>query len=200
MNKILIALVTLVALSTILLAAPKDAKMKDMPCNDNDQAMMNCPMGGGDNGPGMKMDMMKGIIDELNLTKDQSKKLEALKTEHKKTMNTKQAELDNLMIDKHNVMKADKFDVNQIKAINKTIADAQLAIDNMMVDHHAAVLKELTPEQQAKLKELMPMGMGMGKGMGKGMHPGMGKGMHPGMGKGMGMHNGGDKNCTGDCK
>jgi Spy/CpxP family protein refolding chaperone len=199
MKKILIALVTLVALSTMLLAAPKDAKMNDKPGNDNDQpCRMYGTGGGGGNGHEMGMGMMKGIMDELNLTKDQIKKLDALKTEHKKTMNTKEAELDNLMIDKHNAMMAEKFDIAQIKGINKSIADAQLAIDNMKVDHHAAVVKELTPEQQTKLREMMPKGMGMGKGGCKGMDKGMG--MHKGMNKGNGMHKGMGNGCAGDCK
>jgi Spy/CpxP family protein refolding chaperone len=204
MKKLLIALVIIAALSAMLFAEAKDTPKKDISDSGLGCPTMRGPMNG--NGPqgGMRMEMRQNMMEELKLTKEQMKKLEVLKTDHDKIMNTKQAELENLMIDKHIAMKADKFD--QVKLINKSIAEIQLFIDNARVDHHAAMLKELTPEQKDKFKEMMPMGMGKGMGKGMGMEKGMkgcqGMGMEKGKGgcEGMGMHRGNGMNCDGDCK
>lgn len=185
MKKILIVLLTILALSVMLFAEPKDTPKKDNPCNDcNEHGMMMGPRDGSGPHGGMGMENRKDIMEELKLTKEQMKKLETLKTDYEKIINTKQAELENLMIDKHLAMKADKFD--QVKAINKQIADLELFIDNARVDHHAAMLKELTPEQRDKFKEMTPMGRGMGMHQGMNKGPGQGKGMHKGMGNGCG--------------
>jgi len=109
---------------------------------------------------GMHKDMMK----ELNLTKEQQKKIDAMQVAHKKFMNTKQAEMKNLQIDKKNAMKAEEF--NKVKQINKSIADLELEISNKQADHHQAMLKELTPEQKEKMQNMRPMGKpGMKKEM-----------------------------------
>jgi Spy/CpxP family protein refolding chaperone len=111
------------------------------------------------------MDMPQDMMKELKLTEEQQKKIDQLRDEQKKYINLKQAALDNLRIDKQNAMQAE--DYAKVKQINKSISDAELELANKQVDHHQAMLKELTAEQRAKMKELMPMrnkGMGMMKG------------------------------------
>jgi Spy/CpxP family protein refolding chaperone len=196
MKKILLVAMAILALSFVLFAEKAEKPAMDK------QGMGNmCPdcqnkgmmMDKGEMGPGM-MDM-KDMMKELNLTKEQKVKFDAMKDENMKFMNSKKAELENLQIDKRNAMQAENY--NQAKQINKSITDLQLTIENAMVDHRAAMMKELTPEQKAKLQEMRPMGMGMGQGM-KGCKGMKDKGMHD---KGMkGKCEGMDKPCTGFCK
>ena len=197
MKKILLISLVLLALSFVLFAEKADKPMMDKNCPmNNEMGAMQGP------GQGGMQDMMK----ELNLTKEQKVKFDAMKDEHMKFMNSKQAEMENLQIDKQNAMQAQQYD--KAKLINKNISDLELVITNAMVDHKAEMLKELTPEQKAKFQEMMPMGMrGHGQGMGmKGDCKGMGKDCKDmkdgkGMGKGKGQCMDDKKGpCTGDCK
>jgi Spy/CpxP family protein refolding chaperone len=169
MKKTLILALAILALSLALFAQPMEKSAMKESCPDCKQNMnMEQPQGA------PMQDMMK----QLDLTKEQQKKLDVLRDEQEKFMNTKKAELENLQIDKQNAMQAE--DYTKAKQINKSISDLQLVIDNAMVDHRAAMLKELTPEQKEKMKQMMPMGKGkMGpnmmkdKPMMKGKHKGM---------------------------
>lgn len=187
MKKVLLLSLALMVISLVLFAE-KPAMDKNCPMN-KEKAEMNGP---GPDGMGMHKEMMK----ELNLTKEQQKKFDTMKDDHMKFMNSKQAEMENLQIDKQNAMQAEQYD--KAKSINKNITDLHLVLANAMVDHKADMLKELTPEQKAKFMEMKPMGKpGMGMGMKgcKGMKDGKGKGM--GKGQCMDNHKG---SCTGDCK
>jgi Spy/CpxP family protein refolding chaperone len=191
MKKTIITLVILITFSLVLFAQMNNNKKDNTPCDDCDQnGMMMQHRNGMGNMPDMQKHHKQMLMEELKLSKEQMKKIDALRADHEKAINLKQAELENLMIDERNAMQNDKFD--QVKAINKSIADLRLFIANARVDHHAAMLKELTPEQKDKFKEIMPMGKGKmdGQGMGKGRGKGMGKGMGHGMGP----------DCAGDCK
>jgi Spy/CpxP family protein refolding chaperone len=166
MKKILMITLAILALSLTLFAQPMEKSAMKDPCPDCKQSMnMEQPQGA------PMQDMMK----QLDLTKEQQKKLDVLRDEHEKFINTKQAELENLQIDKQNAMQAE--DYIKAKQINKSISDLQLVIENARVDHRAAMLKELTPEQKEKMKEMMPMGKGpmmmKDKQMMKGKHKGM---------------------------
>lgn len=111
--------------------------------------------------PGRQMmNWDRGMMKELNLTEAQIKKLETLRTEHVKQLNTNKARLENLQIDKNKALKADEY--AKVKQLNKNIADLELEISNLQVDHHQAMMKELTAEQKAKFEEMRRMGM---KGM-----------------------------------
>jgi len=181
MKKILLISLVLLAFSFVLFAqkAEKAGMGKGCPMGQQ-QDMKNGPCGPG-------MGMMKDMMKELELTKEQQKKIETLRDDHMKVMNVKKAEMENLQIDKQKAMKAEQYD--KAKGINKSIADLQVVIENAMVDHKAAMMKELTAEQKAKLMEMKQMGM-KGKGKGKGMR-------HE---KGMGMKDGQCKDCTaGSC-
>ena len=180
MKKTLIILMVIMALSLALFAqkADKAAKPDNPPMENKCPDCMNKDM---DHGMMGMQDMMK----DLNLTKEQKTKLDALRDEHMKFMNSKQAEMENLQIDKRNAMQAENYTL--AKQINKNITDLQLVMDNAMVDHKAAVLKELTPEQKAKMQEMKPMGKGMEK------HKGMDKDKGPRMNDKKGP-------CMGNCK
>lgn len=168
MQKILFISLAMLICSMVLFAQPAMNNKMGM---NNEMMMKNKDM---DKGQMMMKDWKK----DLNLTEAQERKIEALKDEQQKFMNTKQAELKNLRIDRQNAMMNE--DYTKAKQVNKSITDLQLSMQNAMVDHMAAVMKELTPEQKTKLKEMHKKGMGMGMGMmGNGM---MGNGM---MGNGM---------------
>lgn len=184
MKKILLVTMIILALSFVLFAQKADKA--GMEKHGMQMGKGDCPSG--DCGPG-KMEMRKEMMDELNLTKEQQKKLDGMRDDHMKYMNTKQAEMENLHIDKQNAIQAEQYD--KVKQINKNISDLELVIANAMVDHRAAIMKELTPEQKAKMQEMMPSNPGVGKGMKN----------HKGMGKGKGHCMDDNKGpCTGDCK
>jgi Spy/CpxP family protein refolding chaperone len=160
MKKLLLITLAVLTLSFMLYAQKADKPPMGKECDNCDkQEMMK--KGGGEAdmmGPGKEM------WKELNLTEEQQQKLGNLKQEQMKFMNTKQAELKNLNIDKDNSMRDGQYD--KVKMINKNIADLELAIENAKVDHHMAMMKELTKEQQEKLKEMRLMKGGpMGKPM-----------------------------------
>ncbi len=166
MRKIIILTLAIMTLSLMLFA--QRTERPAMGKQDGDHQMMMKKSG---QGP-MGMEMLK----ELNLTEAQKAKLENLFREQAKWVNTKQAELENLKIDKNTAMKNQEFD--KVKRLNKNISDLELTMDNARVDHHQAMLKELTKEQQEKLAEMRPMkGMQTGKGMMHDDHQGVKKPM-----------------------
>lgn len=165
MRKIILITMLMLTLSFMLLAQNmRQHQMKDdcENCGDcKEQPMMK---GKGVDNPQPGRQMMnwdKGMMKELNLTETQIKKLENLKAEHAKQMNTNKARMQNLQIDKEKAMKAEEY--TKVKQINKTIADLELEISNLQVDHHQAMMKELTAEQKAKFEEMRKMGMRDGK-------------------------------------
>jgi Spy/CpxP family protein refolding chaperone len=181
MKKSILIIMVILALSFVLFAQKMDKKPMDDCQNCKQGEMMK-----GDGPQGMDpMDNPGEMMKGLGLTPEQQKKIDALRDEHKKFMNTKKAELQNLHIDKQNAMQAE--DYTKAKQVNKSINDMQLIIENSMVDFRAAMAKELTPEQREKLRKMMPMGP-QGKQMM--MNHKMMKDGKGGM----------DKPCTGDCK
>jgi len=156
MNKLIIITMVLLAFSFALFAQNmKQHQMKE-DCKDCGNCKEQPMMQGKDMGNHQMMDWDKNLMQELKLSKDQIKKLEDLRADHKKQMNTSKAKLENFQIDKRHAMKAEDF--NKVKQLNKNISDLELENANKMVDHHQSMMKELTPEQKAKLEELRPMG------------------------------------------
>lgn len=137
---------------------------------------------------------MMGMMERLNLSEAQKTKLEDQRTAHMKMMNTAQAEIENIKIDLQTAIKSENF--KRAKELNKQLYAKKLSLADARIDHIAAMIKELTAEQKAMIKDHLPM-MGMHKGMRGGMMgPNMGKGMQKmhmqhgdctEMGKGMGM-------------
>jgi len=168
MKKIVILTLALIAMSVVLFAQQNE---KPMPGNDKEfppyqmhkKMMGNQADNPPDMGPMMDKDNFKKMAKELDLSKEQIRKIEDLRTKHMQFMNTKRAEMENLQIDKRTAMRNEQFD--KVKQINKQISDLQLLIENAQVDHQAAIFKELKPEQKEKLKDMLPM-------FGKGRAPG----------------------------
>ena len=174
MKKIVVITMAFMALSFMLFAQQAERQMKNKPCPDCKEQDMKMMKG---------MDMQQDIMKDLKLTKEQKQKIEMLRDENKKFMNTKKAVLENLRIDKRNAMKAENY--TKVKQLNKSISDAELEIANKMTDHHQSIVKELTAEQKEKMQEMRQMHMGM---MGKGMM------QNKKMMKGM------EKPCMGNCE
>lgn len=162
MRKIIVITMVMLILSLVLYAQnmkQQQHQMKDdcEDCGDcKEQPMMknkgmNNPQGGH-----RMMNWDKNMMKELNLSEAQIKKLEDMKAEHVKQLNTNKARMQNLQIDKNKAMQAEEY--ARVKQLNKNIADLELEMSNLQVDHHQAMLKELNVEQKAKFQEMRKMG------------------------------------------
>jgi len=102
---------------------------------------------------GMQKEMMMGrMMEALELSDAQKNKIEALNFEHKKQMIEVKAELETLQLDKREAMKDNDFAA--AKKLNSKIFDTKEEIANARLDLKEKIMKELTPEQQEKAKEL----------------------------------------------
>ena len=108
---------------------------------------------------GMQPQNMQGMMEQMKLTPQQKKQLEALKITHEKYMNTKMADMQNLKLDHMNAMQAEDFVT--AKKVNASISELQLSIDNANVDHMTELLKIFTPEQKEMFKAMHKQGMPM---------------------------------------
>lgn len=130
-------------------------------------------------GPGMgpMCDMTR--IPGLNLSADQSAKINALQAAHLKDalpvrnqLQIKRLELRQLWLEK-------SPDQAKIEAKQKEIQDLRSQLFSKQTSYRLAALKELTPEQQDKVKAASwgcPRFSGKGSPRGRGMGPGMGRG------------------------
>ncbi|HRY83725.1 MAG TPA: Spy/CpxP family protein refolding chaperone [Candidatus Cloacimonadota bacterium] len=173
MNKLIWITLAILLLGTMLVAADKPEPVK----MDAPKPMMEDCQGMG------PMDMMK----ELGLNKTQTARLETIRNNHMKQMNSLDAEIENLQIDLQAALKADKY--ADAKAVQKQIFAKKLQRADARIDHMEAVMKELDPAQKDKARAMFQR---MHQGM---QNRGMGMGMMK-AGKGMGMHN---MNGCGDC-
>ncbi len=165
------------------------------------------------------MDMMQ----DLKLTDAQKKKLDQLRFDHQKAMNSLEAEIENLQMDIRQALKNDDFTV--AKRYTQQLFDKKLAHATARLNHMEQVMQELEAEQKEIFRTMHmlqgenPMGMQHGKpglmnkkgAPGHQMQPLPGKGMEGCPGNGCGpmnmpgkgmpgaqMHKHGE-NCTGDC-
>jgi len=154
------------------------------------------------------MDNMMICKEELKLTDDQAKKLETLHMNFQKSMNTMQAEMENLHLDIAAAMKDENY--KQAKDLTKQLMAKKGMMAESRIDFMANRMKELTPEQKKIIQQQMGQckqhGMFHGMGMMKGKdHMGNGQGMGCGNHQAMGQCNGqgmGQDNCQGmsDCQ
>lgn len=142
------------------------------------------------------MDNMMNCKEELKLTEDQAKKLETLHMNFQKSMNTLQAEMENLHMDITAALKDENY--KQAKELTKQLMAKKSIMAENRIDFMANRMKELTPEQKKiMLQQIgqfkqhgMNDGMGMMNGKGHmGNCQGMGCGNHQAMGNGMGQDN-----------
>jgi hypothetical protein len=152
------------------------------------------------------------MMEQLNLSKDQMAKLQDVRLEHQKRMNTLRAEVENLRLDIQKAIQGEKY--SDAKKLNDTLYQKKKDMANAAIDHIQAMMKELTSDQKEIAKEhFMMRGQGFhGKGdcmmQRKGMGQGhMGQGnmqMHNrkgnGKGQGMGMMHGNNMGNCEDCE
>jgi Spy/CpxP family protein refolding chaperone len=123
-------------------------------------------------------------LPELNLTADQTAKINALRETHLKDVKPLQDKMFSKRGELRLLWLQQNPDQDKILAAQKEIRTIRDQMQDKMTVHRLNVLKVLTPEQQEKLKALGP-GRGFGRGMKGGFH---GKG--PGMGSGAGWQDG----------
>lgn len=99
------------------------------------------------------------IKEMLNLSDKQTKKMDELKTALQKQINTMNAQIQNLALDKEKAMKDEDF--NNAKKLNGQIFDLKKAMANARIDHMQAMLKELSADQKAIIKEQCQLKGGM---------------------------------------
>lgn len=138
-----------------------------------------------------KAHLILSCQEEIGLAEEQAKKVKELKTNTKKDLIRKNAEIEILGMDIESALREDVIDT---KAVNKLIDkkyDFKKEKAKILINAYAALKDSLSKEQKEKLKEVwkkcekeqmscsMLPGMEMDKGMG------MGRKMMKGMGKGM---------------
>ena len=116
------------------------------------------------------------MLGKLNLSKDQMTKFQDLRLNHKKKMNTLEAEVENLRLDIQKALRSEKY--ADAKKLNDTLFNKMKEMANSRIDHMQTMLKELSADQKEIAREhFMMMGMGGFGGPGKGHMMGRGKGM-----------------------
>jgi len=142
MKKILIITLVLMMATTLLLAR----KHKNNDDNYKSKMIMhgNCE------------DMMSQpkMMDELKLSPEQKQKINNLRTEHRKSINTIKAEQQNLKLDLKTALAADNF--NKAKEINKALVGKRTQLVDLKIDYVEALMKELNADQKKIAKEYMP--------------------------------------------
>jgi Spy/CpxP family protein refolding chaperone len=93
------------------------------------------------------------IVEELKLTEEQEAQWKELQFALQKQQTTARAKVDVARIELRELMSADKLDRAAIEKKTKEISDLQYQLKLAHIDHMFAVLKILTPEQQAEFKE-----------------------------------------------
>jgi Spy/CpxP family protein refolding chaperone len=123
---------------------------------------------------GNGMDQHKNMMEMLKLTVDQKAQMKTIMVGHEKEMNTTKADLENLQIDKRNLLSQQKFD--DAKKVVDQINAKQAQMERSGIDTHKQMWNMLTDEQKKIAKENK---MSMGMGMMDGDRPGPGGPMGP---------------------
>jgi len=143
-------------------------------------------------GPGMG-NCKAAIVEKLNLTPDQEKKIEDLRMNHEKKMIDFRADMEKLQLEKKELLNKADYDRKSFLALEEKIMKQRNTIEMAMANHRMDVYEVL----DAKQKEIwndhpMKQGMGMrGKGLRRNNHcpnncgefepPQKGKGFQGGM-------------------
>ena len=83
-----------------------------------------------------------------NLTDDQKTKIDALRVDHLKEMNTFRNQLDELRAKKHTLMTSDNSDLKDIYSIIDQMSDLQNKMMKSKAKHHREIRALLTDEQK----------------------------------------------------
>ncbi len=125
--------------------------------------------------PGKARGGYYGWSDQLNLTTEQIKEINTLRTEYMKERMSAQADVASLRLDLRQLMIAEDPNQRKIKAQLKKIHTKEAAIEDVWVQHRLNIRAQLTEEQRV-LYDSKPMlgrggnGRGNGRGSGRGFN------------------------------
>jgi Spy/CpxP family protein refolding chaperone len=111
-------------------------------------------MGPGGNGDGPWMMIDRELLDQVGLTADQKTKVDALNSEHQKTVIKQQADMKILRVDLRTEMDKDTIDMTKIGELADKISKGQAELTKMRIMHAAQVESIMTKEQRTKLEQL----------------------------------------------
>jgi Spy/CpxP family protein refolding chaperone len=116
----------------------------------------------GDRGRGMGQ---AAFHESLNLSADQSTKLEDLRTAHQKKMVDLRADIQKIHIEKRELINSSDFDAAKLRSIEEKLMKSMNNLHHARIDHQQDLLKILDKDQQKKWLTKGPKGdnMGMGK-------------------------------------
>ncbi|MFC2151361.1 Spy/CpxP family protein refolding chaperone [Bacteroidota bacterium] len=115
-----------------------------------------------------------------NLTEDQENKIEALRLDHLKEVNTFKNQMNELGAKKQTLMTSDNSDLKEINAVIDKMTNLQNSMMKLKAKHHQDVRNLLTDEQKVYFDSRPMRGRGHSKGMG--YHDGHGRGNRSGRG------------------
>ena len=111
-------------------------------------------MGPGGNGAGHWMTMDHELLNQVGLTADQKAKIDALNSEHQKSVIKQQADMKILRVDLRTEMDKDTIDMTKIGELADKISKGQAELTKMKIMHAAQVESIMTKEQRTKLEQL----------------------------------------------
>ena len=134
-------------------------------------------MGGGSHGPHQSaskfIDHILKFKDGMAITDDQAAKLQAIKTDFKKTKIKMKAEIQLASVDLHDLLRDDKGSLNDVEAKLKDLYDTRAGMYFASVKASRDAKAVLTEEQRARMKTVHDrINAYKGTGMGTKGHPG----------------------------
>jgi Spy/CpxP family protein refolding chaperone len=141
-------------------------------------AMAAGPRGRGDREAGPRWQAAK---EQLNLTPEQSAKMDKLRIDFRKASIQRRAALEVAHLDLRQLMEATTIDESAVLATAQEVSDLQAAAFKARIEHRLAMRQILTPEQREKAKSLRH-GRGFGDGPRGHMRGRPGRGQGPGAG------------------
>jgi|GEM_PF-421220 len=142
----------------------------------------------------MGMGMLGKLGKELNLSADQITQLKTIQKDFMDSTAATRSEIQAKMKQMMDLWAADQPDAAAIKSMAAQLDALRAQVRDAAIDHAVSAIGVLTPEQRAKMQQMMKNNPGMCMGMGCGLccsaglcGPGMGCPMGgPGAGRGMG--------------
>lgn len=162
-----------IAAMTLAVAVPVFVAAQDQPQRRQGPGFGGPPPGGGPGMPGPRRGPMGGIMGfgpgfrELNLTDDQQAQLKQIAESHRDELRAAGEKVGAAREAMRALMEADTIDENAIRAKSQEVAAAEAEIMILNAKVRQQSLQVLTPEQQAKLKEMRDKRPGPG-GPGRG--------------------------------
>ncbi len=134
-------------------------------------------IGGGSHGPHQSaskfIDHILKFKDGMGITDDQAAKLQAIKTDFKKTKIKMKAEIQLASVDLHDLLRDDKGSLNDVEAKLKDLYDTRAGMYFASVKASRDAKAVLTDEQRARMKTVHDrINAYKGTGMGTKGHPG----------------------------